>query len=134
MPATKSDIHPLDPVTADEVQIAAQTLRSYIRCAPDEVRFKLIDLAEPPKDLTLQYLHHNGRIPDRKARIYYHLKPSQTLLVAIVNITKHYVEKTYEAPDSQGPVDWVEFELVNKACLTHPEVLAEVQKLKLPPK
>ncbi|KAH6989510.1 copper amine oxidase [Ilyonectria sp. MPI-CAGE-AT-0026] len=131
--ASKSNPHPLDPLTVEEVRAASQTLVKKLQCAKGEVRFKVIDLAEPPKDLTLQHLHHNGPAPDRKARVYYHLKTSQTLMIAIVNITKDRIERTYGAPDSQGPVDWVEFELINRACISHPEVLAEVAKLKLPP-
>ncbi|KAF7548705.1 hypothetical protein G7Z17_g6883 [Cylindrodendrum hubeiense] len=130
---SKSAPHPLDPLMVDEVRAASQTLVKQLQCATTEVRFKVIDLAEPPKDLTLQHLHHSGPAPDRKARVYYHLKTSQTLLIAIVNITKSRIERTYGAPESQGPVDWVEFELINRACTSHPEVLAEVAKLKLPP-
>lgn len=131
--ASKSNPHPLDPLTVEEVRAASQTLVKQLQCAKGEVRFKVVDLAEPPKDLTLQHLHHNRPAPDRKARVYYHLKTSQTLMIAIVNITKDRIERTYGAPDSQGPVDWVEFELINRACTSHPEVLAEVAKLKLPP-
>lgn len=131
--ALKSGLHPLDPLTVGEVQTAAQTLQQDIGCATKEIRFKLIDLAEPPKAITLQHLHKNGPAPDRKARIYYHLKKSQSLQIAIVNIARWQVEKKYDAPDSQGPVDWHEFELVNRACNDHPEVKAEIAKLKLPP-
>lgn len=131
---SKSGPHPLDPLTVDEVRTVAQTLQKDIGCATHEIRFKVIDLAEPPKALTLQYLRHNGPAPDRKARVYYHLEKSQSLRIAIVNIVKRRVEKKYSAPDSQGPVDWHEFELVNKACNNHPEVKAEIAKLKLPPR
>jgi primary-amine oxidase len=132
--ASKSSPHPLDPLTVDEVQTVAQTVQKDIGYTVNDIRFKVIDLAEPPKALTLQYLRHNGPAPDRKARVYYHRKRSQSLLVAIVNISKRRIEKNYDCPDSQGPVDWDEFELVNRACNNHPEVKAEVAKLKLPPK
>ncbi|KPM37240.1 Copper amine oxidase 1 [Neonectria ditissima] len=125
--------HPLDPLTVEEVRVASQTLVKQVGCGTNEIRFKVVDLAEPPKDLTLRHLHHHGPAPDRKARVYYHLKTGQSLLIAIVNVTNPQVEKTYHVPDSQGPVDWIEFELVNRACLAHPEVKAEVAKLKLPP-
>ncbi|GAP85724.2 putative primary-amine oxidase [Rosellinia necatrix] len=124
--------HPLDPLTVDEVQTASNTLQQKLRYSIGGIKFKVIDLAEPPKAVTLQYLHGNGNAPDRKARVYYHLKKTQNLLIAIVNITTKQVEKCYDAPASQGPVDWEEYELVTKACNNHPEVQAEISKLKLP--
>lgn len=126
--------HPLDPLRPEEVQNASQTLLKHVGCPAEEFRFKLIDLAEPAKAETLHHLRHEGPMPDRRARVYYHLRASQSLLIAIVNLTKKRVEKELEAPESQGPVDWHEFELVNKACNNHPAVQAEVAKLKLPPK
>ncbi|KAH8157247.1 hypothetical protein CIB48_g11006 [Xylaria polymorpha] len=125
--------HPLDPLTVGEVQTVSSILQKHLGCATSEIKFKVIDLAEPPKAITLQHLYHNGSAPDRKARVYYHLNKTQDLLIAIINVTTNRVEKQYAAPDSQGPVDWDEFELVNKACNDHPAVQAEIAKLKLPP-
>jgi primary-amine oxidase len=125
--------HPLDPLTVAEVTIATQTVQKQVGYT-DKIRFKLVDLAEPLKDVTLQYLHHNGRAPQRKARVYYHTKTSNALLIAVVNLTEKRVDKLYDAPDSQGPVDWHEYELVTNACNNHPEVQAEIAKMKLPPK
>ena len=124
--------HPLDPLTPEEVRAVTDTLRKHIGCSTKDIKFKVVDLAEPPKATTLQYLYHNGGAPDRQARVYYHLKNSQDLQVAIVNITTQKVRGETSAPDSQGPVDWDEFELVNKACNDHPQVRAEVAKLRLP--
>jgi primary-amine oxidase len=126
--------HPLDPLTVTEVTIATQAVQKQVVFADNEIRFKLVDLAEPPKDVTLQYLHHNGPAPQRRARVYYHTKTSKALLIAIINLSDKRVEKLYDAPDSQGPVDWHEYELVTNACNNHPEVHAEIAKLKLPPK
>ncbi|KIL86468.1 primary-amine oxidase [Fusarium avenaceum] len=130
--SNKQPPHPLDPLRTEEVQVASQVLLKHAQCTTEELRFKLIDLAEPAKAETIPYLRHKGQAPDRKARVYYHLKQSHSLLIAIVNLTKKQVEKEVEAPESQGPVDWHEFELVNKACNSHPAVQAEVAKLKLP--
>lgn len=132
--SNKQAPHPLDPLRPEEVQTVSQTLLKHVGCPAQELRFKVIDLAEPAKVQTLQHLRHKGPVPDRRARVYYHLKGSQSLLMAIVNIAQKRVEKEVETPDSQGPVDWHEFELVNKACNSHPEVQAEVTKLKLPGK
>lgn len=132
--ATKTPPHPLDPIRVDEVREASQTLLKHLGRTTNEIRFKVVDLAEPSKALTLEHLYNNGSAPDRRGRIYFHRKDSQVLSIAIVNISKSRVENVYDAPDSQGPVDWIEFELVHKACLEHPDVLAEVNNLKLPKK
>ncbi|GAD92230.1 conserved hypothetical protein [Paecilomyces variotii No. 5] len=46
--ASKSEPHPLDPLTIDEVQTAIQTLQNDIRCAANDVKFRVIDLADFP--------------------------------------------------------------------------------------
>lgn len=132
--APASASHPLDPLHVGEIKAASQLLLRHLGCKSNEVRFKVVDLAEPPKALTLPYLHNGGPAPDRKCRVYYHHLKSPILSIAIINITKGAVELTHNAPDSQGPVDWVEYDLVHKACLSNPQVLREVAKLKLPPK
>lgn len=124
--------HPLDPLHAEEVRLATKILLRHVKCDANQLKFKVVDLAEPPKNMTYQHLYNNGPIPDRKTRIYYHLKDEPVLYIAIVNLTKETVERSYDAPDSQGPVDWVEYDLVHKACLSHPKVLEEVKKLNLP--
>lgn len=128
----KNSIHPLDPLTVHEVRRVSQDLMCHLRVDHANIRFKLIDLFEPPKDEALAFLQRKGQIPDRRARVYYQLRDSAILSKAKVNITTGAVEQTVELPDSQGPVDWVEYDLVNRACNDHPEILAEVAKLKLP--
>ena len=129
-------IHPLDPISPSELGRAAHTLRDKFHSM--RLRFKLIDVIEPPKAQVLTYLEsiRHGRttasIPDRKARIYFHKESSPVLQKAVVNITLGTVDQVEELPDSQGPVDYDEFEAVHDACNSHPEVLKEIAKLKLP--
>lgn len=133
LPASARDSHPLDPLHAGEIKVASTTILRHLNITTKDVRFKVIDLYEPSKDETLRYIHHGGPTPDRRCRAYFHQLKSPVLSIAIVNITRGIVERSYDAPESQGPVDWVEYDLVHKACLSHPKVLAEVAKLKLPP-
>lgn len=126
-------LHPLDPLSFDEVRHAAGALISHLRVAKSDIRFKIIDLYEPAKKEMLAYLHNGGQRPHRRARIYYQLRNTATLVIAVVNINSATVERTEDRPDSQGPVDWVEYEQVTNRCNEHPEVLAEIQKLRLPP-
>lgn len=126
--------HPLDPLTALEVSRTSAILKKSLGNGASGIRIKVIGLAEPPKDLVLDYLHNAGPAPPRKARVYYHAKNSPSLKQSIVNITTEAVERDEELPDVQGPVDWTEYQAINDACNAHPEVLAEIAKLKLPKK
>ncbi|KAL2288761.1 hypothetical protein FJTKL_03428 [Diaporthe vaccinii] len=125
--------HPLDPLSSDEVRQAARVLVSHLRVAKPDIRFKVIDLYEPAKDEVLAHLHHGRQRPNRRARVYYQLRNTATLVSAVVNINSATVVRTEGRPDSQGPVDWVEYEQITNLCNEHPEVLAEIEKLKLPP-
>ncbi|KAF5517897.1 Copper amine oxidase 1 [Colletotrichum aenigma] len=125
--------HPLDPLSVDEVRKASQLLLQELSLPPMCIRFKVVDLAEPSKDEVLAHLQRGNRVPDRKARIYYHQKNSKVLTKSILNVSSGILETTEELPDVQGPVDWVEYDLVTKACNKHPAVLAEIAKLKVPP-
>ena len=65
--------------------------------------------------------------------MYYHVRKSPDLGIAVVNISERRVEVNEQRDDVQGPVDWTEYDEVHTACNTHPNVLAEIEKLKLPP-
>lgn len=125
--------HPLDPLSSDEVRQAARALTSHLRVAEPDIRFKVIDLYEPAKEEVLAYLHRGRQRPHRRARVYYKLRNTTTLVSAVVNLNSATVEREESHPDSQGPVDWVEYEQITNLCNEHPEVLAEIEKLKLPP-
>lgn len=126
-------LHPLDPLSSDEVRQAARALVSHLRVAEPDIRFKVIDLYEPAKEEVLAYLHRGRQRPHRRARVYYKLRNTTTLVSAVVNLSSATVERIESHPDSQGPVDWVEYEQITNLCNEHPEVLAEIEKLKLPP-
>lgn len=125
--------HPLRPLSSDEVRKAARALIGHLRVKASDIRFKVIDLYEPAKQEVLAYLHHGGPRPYRRARVYYQLRNTTTLVVAVININSGTVERIEDRPDSQGPVDWVEYDQVTNCCNEHPEVLAEIEKLRLPP-
>lgn len=125
--------HPLDPLSSDEVRQAARALISHLKVTEADIRFKVVDLYEPAKREVLAYLHHGGQQPHRRARAYYQLRNTSTLVIAVINISSATVERTEDRPDSQGPVDWVEYDQITNRCNKHPEVLAEIEKLKLPP-
>lgn len=125
--------HPLDPLSPAELRKASQTLRAYH--APTAVRFKVIDLLEPPKASQLAYLQdQTARVqsPPRKAYTYYHKHGSTTLRKAKINLGKGAVEVDEEYPEIQGPADMDEIDRIIQTCAEHPAVQSEVEKLKLP--
>lgn len=126
--------HPLDPLTPDEIRTTTGCLQKFLAVGPKDLRIKVVDLAEPAKAQTIEFLRRGGRRPDRRARVYYQRNGEGCLLRAIVNITTVTVEQDERLPDAQGPVDWTEYAAINDRCNTHPDVLAEVEKLKLPAK
>ncbi|KAJ4296224.1 cytochrome c oxidase subunit 1 [Kalmusia sp. IMI 367209] len=121
--------HPLDPITPTEIRAASDILRE--QSFPTRLRLKVVDLFESPKKNVLSWIADNTSF-DRRARIYYHVFGSSHLWKAIVNITRCVIESQQELPDAQGPVDYWEWERVHDACNSHPTVLAEIAKLKLP--
>lgn len=129
--------HPLDPITPSELSRAVAILQDHLQNT--RLRFKLIDLYECPKHLVLPFIECErlGKplpdTPDRRARIYFHKKPVVNVLQkAIVNLTTRKVELLQALPDVQGPVDFDEFEEIERVCNEHPTVLKEIKKLKLP--
>jgi primary-amine oxidase len=122
--------HPLDPITPPEIEKAVALLRHHL--IPTSIRFKVVDLWEAPKSSVLDWQNTKIRLPDRTARIYYHVIGLASLCRARVNLTQQAVELWEELPDAQGPVDYWEWERVHDACNSHPKVLEEIEKLKLP--
>ncbi|KAJ5750474.1 copper amine oxidase [Penicillium manginii] len=113
LPASTPTPHPLDPLHAGEIKAASTAILQYLNVTTKDVRFKVIDLYEPSKNETLKYIHHGAPAPDRRSRAYFHRLKNPVLTVAIVNITKGVVENSYDAPNSQGPVDWVDSRIEN---------------------
>jgi primary-amine oxidase len=128
--------HPLDPITVTELSSAVRILRAHFN--GQRLRFKFIDLLECAKADVTPYLEAErlGQTlppaPDRRAKVYFHRIRTEVFQKAIVNVTTGVVESLQELPDAQGPVDYDEFEQIEKICNSHPEVLKEVAKLKLP--
>ncbi|KAF2798209.1 hypothetical protein K505DRAFT_357738 [Melanomma pulvis-pyrius CBS 109.77] len=123
--------HPLDPISPIEIRKAVALMQACF--SPRPIRFKVVDLLEPPKDDVFAWMEDRTQKVDRKARIYYHLDGSPNMGKALVNITKGRIETAEELPDAQGPVDYWEWERVHEACNTHPDVISEIKKLQLPP-
>jgi primary-amine oxidase len=124
--------HPLDPIAPKEIQAAVAILRDHVGPSKS-IRIKVVDLFESPKKDVLAWQAGTASSVDRKAKVYSHHNNLPSLWKSIVNITQRTVEYNEQLPDSQGPVDYWEWERVHDTCNEHPTVLAEIAKLKLPP-
>ena len=94
--------------------------------------------AEPPKAQLRPFLiaERNGGTQSRPARkassLYYHLGTAD-LFLAEVNLDTNSVENIKKiAPELHGQNDIDESIALRDACVTHPRVLAELKKFKLP--
>lgn len=81
--AKQTDVHPLSPVSAEEIQSAVELIRSQWPVNTD-LHFKTVTLQEPAKAETLPYLDaeaQRGDLPriDRKAFLTYYLRKTVRL-------------------------------------------------------
>lgn len=130
MSSTYAPQHPLDPISPDEIKVAAKSLQKHLQT--NEIHFKVIDLIETPKATVLAWIEQRHGLPERRSRIYFHANGSHVLGKAEVNLTKGVVDSIKDLPDTQGPADPLEIERVHDACDAHPQVKAEIAKLNLP--
>ncbi|KAI1043603.1 hypothetical protein LB505_011810 [Fusarium chuoi] len=129
--------HPLCPLTGDEIQASARLIESVW---PQSVSlsFKVITLSEPPKEKLAPYLEafDSGTSPsplERLAFVAYYIRGTDIFHEAIVNLTTGRIESNVKlGPNVHGNVDYDEAQRVEKLALEDPQVLAELEKLKLP--
>ncbi|KAK4140451.1 copper amine oxidase 1 [Dichotomopilus funicola] len=138
--ATKTNSHPLGPLSPSEITHTAALVRS---CWPNSIdcHFKIVTLQEPLKSELAPYLvaeraggSRNG-LPkiDRRAFVVYYLRGTHNLHEAVVNLTQSKVEANVKLGPFMHPNgDGEEIIAVEKALLAHPDVQAELAKLKLP--
>ena len=87
--ATAEDIrvtvrHPLDPLTAAEIETATSILKRD-RGLADTARFVYVTLREPAKEAVLNY--QPGQTPDREAHIVLRERAERTSYEAVVSVT-----------------------------------------------
>ena len=102
------------------------------------LHFKIITIIEPPKAQLRSFLiaERNGgfqsKIPRKASSLYYHQGTAE-LFLAEVNLDANSVESIKKlAPELHGQNDIDESMALRDACLSHPKVLAEIKKFKLP--
>ncbi|KAK3937146.1 copper amine oxidase 1 [Diplogelasinospora grovesii] len=129
--------HPLGPLSRGEIAQSSGLIRAYWP-AGTECHFKVITLLEPAKAQLIPYLaaERAGQSPvdiDRRAFVVYYFKGTHNLHEAVVNLTQNKVESNVKlGPFIHANGDGEELVAVEKALLAHPDVQAEIAKLKLP--
>jgi len=113
--------HPLDPLTADEIRVAAQVARTDARFA--SAQFASILLDEPAKADVIAW--RPGTTLPRRARLVV-MTPSSAFEV-VTDLTARRIVSVIERKGVEPPVMASEFE-VAKIVLTHPEFRAALAK------
>lgn len=132
-----ASIHPFDPARDFEVRLASKLVKDAHK-ASDNVHFVQIDRVDPPKKDMIKYLEaeRHGQPLPLIPRVFYAHYYTNTLEFnkALVNVTAGHVITTQRLPEGVvGPFlpdDMGEWE---HWCMQEPRVLAEVEKLQLPP-
>ncbi|EFN54781.1 hypothetical protein CHLNCDRAFT_58054 [Chlorella variabilis] len=121
---TLGDLHPLDPIRAEEILAAAQACREYgAQLGIPKLRFNSMAAQEPEKGAVLAYLRGDGPRPARRA-------------LAVLEVTAEpyaVIEAVVDLEGAQGEVlSWKEMVGV-QPCLTIDDVVESEERLKANP-
>ena len=98
--------HPLDPLTAEEIESASAILREG-RGLAESARFVFITLKEPPKDAVLSY--RDGDEVDRQAHIVVRERAERKTYEGVVSLTAREVRSWREVAGAQASLMFEEF-------------------------
>ena len=91
--------HPLTPLSADEIAAAARIIRESRR-VPNEARFTLVTLDEPPKEAVL----HHTATPRRAFAVLYDDASNRTF-EAVANLATRKLDRLETIPNVQPMID-----------------------------
>ena len=109
--------HPLDPLTAAEIEAATSILKRD-RGLADSARFVYVTLREPAKEAVLNY--QPGEEFDRQAHIVLRERAERTSYEAVVSVTAGEVRLWRELPGLQPPIMLEEFLATEEAVRKDP--------------
>jgi primary-amine oxidase len=105
-PPTTTAVHPLDPLTAQEIARAGEILRSKRALGP-QVRVISIALHEPPREVVLD--HRAGNPVERAAFAILLDRAEGQTYEAVVSLSRDRVESWTHVPGVQPPIVFDEF-------------------------
>src|SRR5215813_12891134 len=118
-------LHPLDPLTADEIRAAVAIVRASGRLGT-EVLFVRISLHEPPKSTVLSF--RAGDPFERQAFVLIRDRRARTTSEVIVSITGRAVLSWKEVPGVQPPITLDEFFACERTVQANPSWQAAMKK------
>ncbi|KAK7513134.1 copper amine oxidase [Phyllosticta citriasiana] len=136
--AKQRQLHPLAPLTAEEIKAAAAVIKSVWPAGTD-LQFKNITLEEPAKADVVPYLdaeHAGTPLPSgirRKAFVNYYIRNTNKFHEATVDLTSRSVESNVRlGPNLHANAEGDEILAIEKIAIEDPKVKAEIAKLQLP--
>jgi len=123
--SSSSTLHPLEPLTAEEITSAVNIVRSAQNLS-EHVRFVSVNLQEPLKEVVLNF--KPGDAPSREAFIVLLDKSSGATYEAVVSITEGRVKAWRHIPGVQPPVIFKEVVASEQILKAHPEFQAALRK------
>lgn len=130
-----TDLHPLDPATAEELALATSMIKNSF--AGFELHFKAGGLHEPPKKDLVAYLdaEHSGQpLPTLPRCIFliWYIQRTPRLFEALVDVTNGKISHMLELPrDFHGPVDRAELSEAANVVIADPQVQKELKRLQI---
>jgi primary-amine oxidase len=118
-------VHPLDPLTKDEIALAANTLKAYDKF-PSGGRFPTIVLHEPPKAEVLA--HKPGQRSRREAFALIFNRTANISYEAVVDLNARRVLSWKEHPNAQPGFMYEDIFIVQSAVRANPEWQAAMRK------
>ncbi|KAF2745327.1 copper amine oxidase [Sporormia fimetaria CBS 119925] len=120
--------HPFDPLSPGEISNAADIVRqSYGK----DVLFRVITLAEPPKNEIIVFLEDESQEPpERVAKV--HIYVSKTFHELRVDITAGKIVSDEALHGRHAHVDTAYMKQVEEACLADAQVQAKLEAMELP--
>ena len=122
---TQPALHPLEPLTAEEVQIAVATVRSHHHLSP-HFRFPTVALNEPPKEVVLGF--KPGDPVSREVFLVLLDNETGNTYEAIVDVNQRTVLSWQQIPDVQPNIMADELAECELAVKAHPDFQAALAK------
>ena len=121
-PATPH-VHPLAPVTGDEIIAAREIVFASGRAdIPNEaLRFAYIGLCDPPKEMVWSVDAGEDVVVDRRLRLVLLQGPESDVVEVIVSVTRREIDRWEIVRDVRPPLQMEESILVLAALHEHPE-------------
>jgi primary-amine oxidase len=117
-PTTRPPAHPLEPLTAAEIEVAAAVLREDRR-VDDAARFAYFGLEEPPKDVVATFAA--GAPVERRVRVVVVPGPAADVTEAVVDVGRRSVLAWREVRDARPALLYEESFNAIAALNEHPE-------------